>query len=154
MDRWAILAEPVFGATSAVVKNTLYVFGGYSSDNVATANVWALDAAKNEWLAKAPMLVAQGSARAVAYQNIVYVIGGNTTGQNRIATVESYDPKTDSWTAQPSLRNGKSELSAGLLGKTIVAADGFTTQGDTGDNESFIGRRHRLDRAAKRSRTA
>ena len=32
---------------------------------------------------------------------------------------------------------GKSEVSVGLLGSTIVAADGFTTSGDTGNNEGY-----------------
>jgi len=32
---------------------------------------------------------------------------------------------------------GKSEPSAGLVGTTIVAADGFTTSSDTGDNEGY-----------------
>jgi N-acetylneuraminic acid mutarotase len=32
---------------------------------------------------------------------------------------------------------GKSEPSVGLVGTTIMAADGFTASGDTGDNEGF-----------------
>ena len=92
----------------------------------------------NKWSKKAPLLTAQGSARAVVYKNIVYVIGGNGNGELRIGTVESYDPRTDSWTSKPSLLSGKSELSAGVLGDTIVAADGYTTQGDDGDNEALM----------------
>jgi N-acetylneuraminic acid mutarotase len=134
---WSIgvpLPNPIFGATPAVVRDTLYVFGGYTSDNVATDQVWAFNPHRKTRSAKAPMLTAQGSARAVVSQGIIYVIGGNTNNQNRIATVEGYDPMTDSWTAQPSLRNGKSELSAGVLDGTTVAADRFATNGD---NESF-----------------
>ena len=68
--------------------------------------------------------------------NIIYVIGG-TDGHNRFNTVEAYDPETDTWTEEAPLIVGKSEPSVGLVGTTIVAADGFSASGDTGDNEGY-----------------
>ncbi|MEJ0045851.1 MAG: hypothetical protein WDN04_06815 [Rhodospirillales bacterium] len=129
------LPVAVWGATAASVKNKLYVFGGYSPN--ASAAVYEFNSKSKKWISRAAMLTPQGSARAVVNKNIVYVIGGNSASQQRIATVESYDPAANSWTAQPSLRVGKSEASAGLVGGTIVAADGYTAGGDTGDNESL-----------------
>ncbi len=138
-DTWSTgvpLPSPIWGATSAVVKNVLYVFGGYGCGNTC-GTVWAFNPKTKSWISKPPMLTAQGSARAVVYKNIVYVIGGNTNGEQRITTVESYDPANDTWTDEAPLLDGKSELSVGLMGTTIVAADGYTGSGDTGDNEAY-----------------
>ena len=62
--------------------------------------------------------------------------GGYNSG-NRLNTVEAYNPATDTWTEKATLLNGKTEISAGLVGTTIVAADGYTSSGDTGDNEAY-----------------
>jgi hypothetical protein len=51
--------------------------------------------------------------------------------------VEKYTPSTDTWVEESPLLVGKSDASIGLLGATIVAADGYTASGDTGDNEAY-----------------
>jgi len=82
------------------------------------------------------MPTARGSAAAVVDGTAIYVIGGNGTTL-RLDTVEKFVPSTDTWTEEAPLLVGKSEPSAGLLGTKIVAADGFTTSGFTGDNEGY-----------------
>ncbi|HTZ69975.1 MAG TPA: kelch repeat-containing protein [Acetobacteraceae bacterium] len=137
---WAVgvpLPVPLWGTAAATLKGNLYVFGGYESSGTVSSATYELQPNAKKWRTRAPMLTAQGSARAVVYKNIAYVIGGNTSGQDRIATVESYNPATNGWTSQPSLLVGKSEISAGVVNGTIVAADGYTSSGDTGDNEVF-----------------
>lgn len=74
--------------------------------------------------------------------NIIYVVGGNSSSMLRLNTVESYNPATDTWKEEAPLLVGKSEASVGLVGNktigfTIVAADGCTSSGDTGDNEGY-----------------
>jgi len=83
------------------------------------------------------MPTARQSAGAVVEKNIIYVVGGYSFAGGRLNTVESYDPATNAWTELAPLLVGKSEPSVGLVGTTIVAADGDTTSGDTGDNEGF-----------------
>jgi N-acetylneuraminic acid mutarotase len=129
---------PIFGAAAAVVKGVLYVFGGYTDANeTETTNAYMLNVKAKTWVAVAPMLTAQASARAVVSGTNVYVIGGNAPGSLRINTVESYNTVTNAWTAQPSLNVGKSEISAGIISGTLIAADGYTAGGVTGDNEGF-----------------
>jgi large repetitive protein len=135
-----------FGA-SAVVKNVLYIFGGYVSGNSSsTAAVWAYNPKTNKWSSKSPMPTARGSNAAAVENNIIYVVGGNTDINHlRLTTVESYNPATDTWTEETPLLVGKSEPSVGTLKmtvggvivRTIVAADGYTLSGDTGDNEGY-----------------
>jgi N-acetylneuraminic acid mutarotase len=132
---------PIPAATAqgavAVVKQVLYVFGGSNDGgNASVTNAsWAYNPKKNKWHPIAAMPTARCSAVAVVYKNIIYVIGGYYNGE-RLSTVEAYDPATDSWTEEAGLLLGKSEISAGLIGTTIVAADGYSGS-DTGDNEAY-----------------
>jgi len=139
-NTWSTGAEiPVttFDGAAAVVKNVLYIFGGNTDGVTLTNAVWAYNPKKNEWSAKTAMPTTRESAAAAVEKNVIYVIGGVDQHQNRLNTVESYNPVTDTWTEEAPLLVGKSEPSAGLIGSTIVAADGFTSSWDTGDNEGY-----------------
>jgi N-acetylneuraminic acid mutarotase len=123
-------------ASAAVVKNILYVMGGYDGSGYSNA-VWAYSTKTKSWASKATMPVAASDAGVAVYKDIIYVIGGNGSENLRLNTVQSYDPATDTWTQEAPLLNGKSEPSAAAVGSTIVAADGYTTSGDGGDNEGY-----------------
>jgi len=83
------------------------------------------------------MPTARTSAAAAVDKNIIYVIGGYSNSGGRLNTVESYNPATNTWTEESPLLVGKSEPSVGLVGSTIVAAGGYSTSEDTGDNEGY-----------------
>jgi hypothetical protein len=131
----AALPVATCDAASAVVKNVLYMFGGSNDGVTVTSAVWAYNPATNKWSAKSPMPTARASVGAAVKNNIIYLIGG-TDGHSRFNTVESYNPATDTWIEEAPLLVGKSEPSVGLIGTTIVAADGFSASGDTGDTEA------------------
>jgi len=135
----APLPAATAGGSAAVVKNILYIFGGYSGGtNTSAVNaVWAYNPATNAWTPKSAMLTARGSTTAVVAGTKVYVIGGNGTSIQRLNTVEAYDTVADSWTTEAPLLVGKSEPAGGLLGTTVVSADGTTTSGPSGDNEAY-----------------
>ncbi|MGO8797130.1 MAG: Kelch repeat-containing protein [Candidatus Sulfotelmatobacter sp.] len=133
----------VAGATGAVVKNILYVMGG-TVDGVTYSNaVWAYSPKTQTWSEKTAMPTARHDAGVAVVDNIIYVVGGNgNDGNLRLTSVESYNPATDSWTEEAPLLVGKSEPSVGTFGNktigfTIVAADGYTADSDTGDNEAY-----------------
>ncbi|MGA2423895.1 MAG: kelch repeat-containing protein [Terriglobales bacterium] len=133
------LPTPLCDGTAAVVKNVLYVFGGTPSGSAQnyTNAVWAYSPKTKTWSSKAAMPTIRGDMAAVVEKNIVYVIGGNATDGSRLNTVESYNPATNTWTEEVPLLAGKAEPSVGLIGTTIVAADGYETSGDFGDNEAY-----------------
>jgi len=127
-------------ASSAVVKNVLYVFGGTSDGVNPTNAVWEYNPKTKAWTAAAAMPTARWATEAVVEKNIIYVIGGvvNASGNGVIATVESYNPATNTWAELAPMLAAKAQSAAGLLGTTIVVADGATNgQGDTGDNETY-----------------
>jgi len=123
-------------ASSGVVKNILYVFGG-SSDGVTSTNaVWAYNPKTKTWTAAAAMPTARWGSQAVVEKNIIYVSGGES-GEGAVANVESYDPATNTWTEEAPMLVAKSQGAAGLIGTTIVFADGGFPGGDTNDNEGY-----------------
>ncbi len=132
------LPNPLFDAAGAVVKNVLYVISGSSDGTTCTNAVWAYSLKTKTWSSKAPIPTPRCSLGAVVEKNIIYVIGGNgNDGDSRLNTVESYNPATNTWTEESPLLVGKSEPSVSLVGTTIVATDGYTSSGDTGDNEGY-----------------
>ncbi len=133
------LPTPVEGASAAVVKGVLYVMGGSTTGEVYNYSdaVWALAPGTQTWYRRAAMPTALHDAGVAVGGDIIYVVGGNSNSNLRAPTVESFDPATDTWTEEAPLLVGKSEPTVGLVGTTIVAADGLTQTTDTGDNESY-----------------
>ena len=115
---------PRWGGASAVVNGILYLIGG--QNGLSPLNlVEAYDPATNTWTTKTSMPTARGAMPAVVDKDIIYVIGGYVTGPDEwLATVESYNTTTDTWTEEAPLPVATSWLTAGLLGTTVVAAEG------------------------------
>jgi uncharacterized repeat protein (TIGR03803 family) len=126
-------------SSAAVVNNVLYVFGGDDGVDAPTNAVWAYSTKTNAWTSMAPMLTARNGTLAVVEKNIVYVIGGNLgNGANFVATVESYNPATNTWKGETAMDGAKDYPAGGLIGTTIVVADGATASGQiTGDTEGY-----------------
>jgi len=64
-------------------------------------------------------------------------MGGNSPENLRATTVLSYNPATDTWATDASLLTGVSEPSAGVVGTSIVVADGTDNSGLTGYTEGY-----------------
>jgi uncharacterized repeat protein (TIGR03803 family) len=126
-------------SSAAVVNNVLYVFGGDNGVTAPTNAVWAYSTKTKAWTSMAAMPTARNGTLAVVEKNIVYVMGGNLgNGANFVATVESYNPATNTWTEETPMDSAKDFPAGGLIGTTIVAADGAPSGSVvTGDTESY-----------------
>jgi hypothetical protein len=60
-----------------------------------------------------------------------------TSWRNSGSECSQRNSATNTWTEEAALLVGKSEPAAALLGSSIIANDGYSTSGDTGDNESY-----------------
>jgi N-acetylneuraminic acid mutarotase len=106
----------------AMVNKMLYVFGGSNGSILDIAESY--NPATDTWTTLAPMPYIQQTAVAVADKDVIYVIGGqNPSGP--IASVASYNITADTWTEEAPLLGPTAWNAAGLLGTTIVSADGF-----------------------------
>ena len=124
-------------ASAAVVKNVLYVMGGSIDGTTRISAVWAFNPKKQTWSSMNPMPTTAADAGVAVEKDIIYIVGGNSTEMLRSNAVQAYDPATDTWTEEATLLDGKSEPSVGLIGTTIVAADGVDNNGTTGNNEGY-----------------
>ena len=125
-------------ASAATVNGLIYVLGGSTSSGFTTA-VWAYNPATKTWSSKAASPTARNGTVAVVEKNIIYVMGGNiTSGGEFVSTVESYNPATNTWKTESSMLGTKDTAAAGLIGTTIVVADGANQPGSvTGDTEGY-----------------
>jgi N-acetylneuraminic acid mutarotase len=142
-NAWSTAASfptTIEAASSAVVKNVLYVFGGTADASTATNAVWAYNSKTNACTGLAAMPTARWGSQAVVEKKtkIIYVIGGYDGKGNSLATVESYNPATNTWTEQAPMLLADNSVAAGLVGTTIVVADGSTAGGQvTGYTEGY-----------------
>ena len=76
------------------------------------------------------------TASAVADKDIIYVIGGQDYN-GYLTNVESYNTTTNTWTAEAPLPDAQGWAAVGLLGTTVVAADGSNGSINLGVNQGY-----------------
>jgi uncharacterized repeat protein (TIGR03803 family) len=141
-NKWSkggALPAAIRGGAIAEVKGLIYFFGGYNSSG-STNTVYIYTPATKKWATgTSPMPTTRGDAAAAVEDGIIYVIGGSVQFQGeRLNTVESYNPATNTWKEESPMLDTKSEPAVGVIGTTIISADGYNpSTGDTGDNEAY-----------------
>jgi len=112
-----------FGPAAAVVRQTLYVFGG--QDHADTNDVSLLASAEcfnfqaNVWFDLPAMSCPRNSCCAAALDDLTYVFGGeteNSDGENSVlASVERYNPETGKWRAMPQMNHDRVDFGCGCI---------------------------------------
>jgi N-acetylneuraminic acid mutarotase len=125
------------GGSAAVVKNILYVMGGTVDGSTYTNAVWAFNPKTKTWTSKSAMPIGLHDAGVAVKKNIIYLAGGNSSENLRSTALLSYNPATDIWTTEASMLTGVSEPSAGMVGTSMVVADGAEDSGFTGYTEGY-----------------
>jgi N-acetylneuraminic acid mutarotase len=120
----------------AVVDKILYVFGGSNGSEILNL-VESYSPATNSWTTLAPVPYTQQGASAVADKDVIYLIGGENTEGQFLTNVASYNTTTNTWTEESPVSVDKYYSAAGLLGTTVVAADGLNASTYFGDNEGY-----------------
>lgn len=120
----------------AVVNKKLYIFGGGNGSEFLTL-AEAYDPTSNTWSTLAPMPTARQEPSAVADKDVIYVIGGEELNGTFLTTVESYNTTTNTWTEEAPLLVAKGWSAVGLLGTTVLSADGSNSSVNLGDNEGY-----------------
>lgn len=114
----------------AVVNKILYVFGGSNGSELLNVTE-SYDPATDTWTTLAPVPYVAETAAAVADKDVIYVIGGQDSS-GYVTNVASYNTTTNTWTEETPLMVPTGWEAVGLLGATVVAADG-------GNSSSYVG---------------
>jgi N-acetylneuraminic acid mutarotase len=85
------------GATASVVKDKIYIIGGWKPPNQTLNTVEEYDPINDEWKNRSPIPTARVYHSACVVNDKIYVIGGCDSSDRVFSTVEVYDPATDTW---------------------------------------------------------
>jgi N-acetylneuraminic acid mutarotase len=120
----------------AVVNKILYIFGGSNGSEILDLTE-SFNPATDTWTTLAPMPYPQQGASAVVDKDVIYLIGGRQISGDSLTNVASYNTLTNIWTEEPPVSVEKYYSAAGLLGASVVAADGLNGSDYIGDNEGY-----------------
>lgn len=123
----APMPTPRSGAVAVVVKDQIYVIGGYSVKNdhsqVLSVNE-RYDPQTDSWKALAPMSRPRSGAAAAVIDNKIYVIGGVDKDTNFTSLVERYDPETNAWKTVAPMSAPRGVPAAAVLDGKIYCVGG------------------------------
>ena len=167
-NSWYIGADSMpegrYGASCAVVADTMYVFGGYGPSGISRS-CFAYSFNEGTWSLKDSMATARQFTAAVTVNGKIYVIGGVNASLTDLTTVEMYDPATGVWSTKTPMLTGRGGLGASNIGGRVYAFGGgwtsylntveyYTTEADTAGgtpwvtDTSFVNGRRTLGAAA------
>lgn len=92
-----------YGASSAVVDDIIYVFGGSDKNSDALDNLEGYNTLMDSWGTYAAIPTPRTASGAVALEDKIYVIGGQSASAESLDVVEVYDPMNNSWSLVKSL---------------------------------------------------
>jgi len=95
-DKWTKKADmptPRRGFSASVVNGKIYIIGGMSVPNVASATVLIYNLATGEWTEKSNISTARDILSTSVVNGKIYAIGGQTDAVNLVKTVEEYTPE-------------------------------------------------------------
>lgn len=149
-DTWttkASMPTAVYGSTSAVVNNKIYVIeNSYSGEiqNLGLNQIY--DAETDTWSYGQPLPVRAAEAIAAATSGVyapkrIYVIGGGDVFSYSL--IQIYNAETDSWSNGTSMLTPRQSLGVAALNDTLYAIGGYTVENweddpvYTGANEQY-----------------
>jgi N-acetylneuraminic acid mutarotase len=156
-DSWATAASiptAVWGYSSAVIDDKIYVISGWSGNSSSRWGqsaslidlVQIFDPKTNSWTVGKPLptpvvLAAAGATTGVMAPKRIYVIGGcptvNTQGQGGINATQVYDPKTDTWSRGADVPTKRRGLAVAVVNDVLYALGG-SDRSLTNANEQYI----------------
>jgi len=138
-NSWITLRPPPaihsLGAVAAV-GGKLYLAGGNSAPEVASARLDVYDPATNTWSSRRALPTARVAPGAAVVGSLLYVIGGRN-GPSITARVDAYDPRTDSWSQRARVITPRAGLGAGAIGGLIYAVAGRNSRQSFNVNERY-----------------
>ena len=112
------LPTPVAFATSAVLKNEIYVVGGTESTGIVS-DVQVYNLVAKTWSAGVSYPTGISAASAAVVKNVLYVFGGTSDGVNPTNAVWEYSPKTKTWTGKAEMPTAR-WATAAVVEKNII----------------------------------
>lgn len=126
-DKWEARAKmPVKKSSYSLValNDRVYVIGGFTAANEATAAVEEYNPATNTWTTKASMPTARSRIGIVVLEGKIYALGGKVKEGAATDAVECYDPIRDTWSRKRALARTFIGVQAAAAGGKIYVLKG------------------------------
>jgi hypothetical protein len=126
-DVWSAGPNMTSGRSSfraVAIGQTIYVFGGASTETFGIDTVEALDTTTGQWRTLPPLPSPRFGHAVVELNGLIYVLGGYSAGEG-IGTVNTFDPATNSWREVAPLPNPRYNLAAVALDGKIYTLGGW-----------------------------
>ena len=119
------LPETRYGATAAVIDNTIYVLGGMNSVGDVLGTVLVYQRGDLFWSTEATQDTPRYNMASVTFENMIYLMGG--TSETDIATTdfEGYNTTTQSFHGTGTLPEAGTRYGSGLIGDYLYLFGGF-----------------------------
>ncbi len=113
------------GPGCAVIKDTIYVFGGSTSIGTGVTGVnQCYDPISDTWSTKTNMPTPRYALGGFSYSDKAYAVGGYNY-YNYFSTVEVYDPFYNSWSSESSMQFPRQSVATALFGNKVYVIGGW-----------------------------
>ncbi|XP_078491119.1 kelch-like protein 38 [Ciona intestinalis] len=121
-ERFASSNEKRYAASAAVLKGSIFLFGGKKMRNTILSSGECYIIALEKWMKVANMNEAKHSFALVSLGDQLYSLGGsNTWDDSAVSLVERYDPLSDVWRNNAHMQTARMYFAAVVLNNAIYA---------------------------------
>ena len=132
----APMPTPRTEVTAAVLKDDIYVIGGFDGSGQVTDIVEVYDIANNTWTKAAPLPEPLHHTAAASYDGKIYVVGGYTAPWSPTNKLFIYDPLQNKWQEGKPMPTARGALNVNFVNGTLYAIGGSSDR-PLNSNEAY-----------------
>jgi len=132
----AAMPSPRTEVTATVLKDDIYVIGGFDESSQVTDIVEVYNITNNSWTKSAPLPEPLHHAAAAAYDDKIYVVGGYTAQWSPSNKLFIYDPVRDKWQEGNPMPTARGALNVNFINGTLYAIGGSSDR-PLSSNEAY-----------------
>jgi N-acetylneuraminic acid mutarotase len=132
----APMPTPRTEVTAAVLKDDIYVIGGFDESGQVTDIVEVYNIANNTWSTAAPLPEPLHHTAAASYNDKIYVVGGYTAPWSPTNKLFIYDPLQNNWQEGQPMPTSRGALNVNFVNGTLYAIGGSSDR-PLSSNEAY-----------------
>src|SRR5919109_347957 len=132
----ALMPTPRTEVTAAVLKDDIYVIGGFDESSQVTDIVEVYNITNNTWTTAAPLPEPLHHAAAASHDDKIYVVGGYTARWSPSNKLFIYDPVQNKWQEGKPMPTARGALNVNFVNGTLYAIGGSSDR-PLNSNEAY-----------------
>jgi N-acetylneuraminic acid mutarotase len=120
----APMPTPRTEVTAAVLRDDIYVIGGFDESSQVTEIVEVYNITNNTWTKAAPLPEPLHHTAAASYNDKIYVVGGYTAPWSPSNKLFIYDPVENKWQEGNPMPTARGALNVNFINGTLYAIGG------------------------------